>query len=102
VTSQGVVEFLILLSVIPAILGPLLYGFSGPWWESLTGIGLMIGWSGLGLLVVWAAAFVLWGDDFPYRDAIRLVVFALISAGLWVKLIALVIVRYRTWRGDLV
>jgi hypothetical protein len=95
------VEFLILAAVIPAIFGPLQYAFSGEWYKSHIGRGLMIGWTALGLITVWAGIFVVFGDDFPGRELARLVVFVLIFVALWYKWIALILIRVKVRRGDL-
>jgi hypothetical protein len=96
-----IAEIFILASVIPATLGPLFYAFSGPWWREHIGRALMIAWTGLGLLIDWAALFVLFGDDFPGRALARNVVFFFLAVGLWYKFIALVLLRRQARREEL-
>lgn len=97
---------LVLAMVIPATLGPILYGFFVPWYRHHVGRALLVSWTGLGLLVDISVAYQIWGDDYPGRDAVRLVVFTVILCGLWYKfLIFLWLSRRRfSWprvgRGD--
>lgn len=83
---------LLVVTVIPANLGPILYFLSGPWYSSPIGRALMIAWTSIGLLIDLALAFTIWGD-YPGREVARLVVFAFLSVGLWYKLLALIKVR---------
>ena len=92
VTITTIGNVLLLLTLIPANLGPILYFFSGPWWRLEVGRALMIAWTSIGLLIDLSLAFTIWGE-YPGRSIARLVVFALLSIGLWYKLIALLRIR---------
>lgn len=62
----------------------------GVWWRNPAGRALMVSTSGLALLVDISLLYAVFGDEYPYRDAVRLTVYAWITAGSWLKFGALV------------
>ena len=87
-TADTIAYALIWLAVPPATLFPVLYFFR-PWWRSLAGLALMTSSFGLALLIDISLAYRVFGNDYPGRDAVRLTVYALIVAGSWLILLAL-------------
>lgn len=85
---------LLLAAFVPAVLFPIVYLTRSGWPTTLPG------WSSLSFGVVVAltlglsTARAIWGD-YPYRDAVRIVVSVLIVIVLWVQLIVLLIVQHR-------
>lgn len=84
---------LVLLAVVPANLFPLLYGTSVTWWRSFTGRALMTSAIGMALLIDISVLYRFLGEDYPFRDTIRLTVYALVVAGSWMKLGAFLVQR---------
>ena len=92
---------LVVVAAPAATTFPLLYAWVARrvWWRTWTGRALMTSSTALALLIDISLAYQAFGDDYALRDVVRLTVFALIAAGAWLKLGALV---YETWRhrGD--
>ena len=84
--------WLIILAAPAATCFPFLYAWvgRGVWWRSPAGRALMVSSSGLALLIDVSLIYQAFGDDYPGRNAVRLIVFAFIAAGAWLKLGALV------------
>ena len=87
-TADKAAVILVALAAFPATLFPILYAFR-PWYTSLVGWMLMTLSTGLALLVDLSLVYQMFGDDYPGRDIVRLTVYALIVAGLWGMLVAL-------------
>lgn len=60
------------------------------WWRNPAGRALMVSTSGLALLVDISLLYQVLGDDYRYRDAVRLTVYTWIVVGAWLKFGALV------------
>lgn len=60
------------------------------WWRNPAGRALMVSTSGLALLVDISLLYLVFGDDYPYRDAVRIAVYLWIVVGAWLKFGALV------------
>lgn len=80
------------LAAPPLTLFPFCFAWwaRGVWYRTLVGVALMVSTTGLGLLVDISLLYMVFGDDYPYRDVVRLVVYTLIVAGAWLKFGALV------------
>lgn len=76
-----------------------LYTFTSPWYRMLTGRAIWVSSGSLMLLVDIALLYNWLGDDYAFRDVVRLTVYALICCGAWLKLIALLRERLRTRQG---
>lgn len=87
---------LVIAAAPAATIFPFLYAWVARdiWWRIPTGRALMTSSVALALLIDISLAYQAFGDDYALRDAVRLTVFALIAAGAWLKLGALV---YETW-----
>ena len=100
-TADTAAVLLVVAAAPAATLFPFLYGWVARrvWWRNPTGRALMTSSTALALLIDISLVYQAFGDDYALRDAVRLTVFALIAAGAWLKLGALV---YETWlnRGD--
>ena len=100
--SADTAAILLVVAAAPAAtLFPFAYAWiaRGIWWRTWTGRALMTSSTALALLIDISLAYQAFGDNYALRDVVRLTVFALIAAGAWLKLGALV---YETWRhrGD--
>lgn len=90
--SADTAAFLLVLTIAPpATLFPFCFAWiaRGVWYRNMTGRALMTSSVGLALLVDISLVYQLLGDDYALRDVVRLTVFAVIAAGAWQKLIAL-------------
>jgi hypothetical protein len=97
--SADLIAVLLVLSAAPAAtLFPIFYAFTSPWWRSLTGRALMTSSVGLALLIDISLLYQWLGDDYYLRDHVRLGVYALISAGAWMQLLAFVGAKFRARR----
>jgi hypothetical protein len=94
-------DAMILASVPPATLGAILYLTTGPWWLNHVGRSLATAWSSIAILTLWIAAFVVFGNNFPYRDVLRDIVFTALFIGLTYKFVVIVGILYKRWRGEL-
>src|SRR5690242_7181820 len=94
-TADTAAVLLVLSAAPPATLFPLIYGFTVRWWTFPIGRALMVSSSALGLLVDISLLYNWLGDDYALRDVVRLTVFALISAGAWLKLVAILLEKTR-------
>lgn len=79
---------LIASMVVPATLFPVVYA-TRPWYRTMIGRALMTMSVGMALLVDISLLYRFFGDDYPGRDAVRLIVFGIIAAGLWYQFLAL-------------
>lgn len=97
-SADAVAAVLVALAAPPLTVFPFAYAVlsRGLWWRSIAGWALMFSTTGLALLVDISLAYQLFGDDYPFRDEVRLSVYSIILAGAWLKLIALF---YESWRG---
>lgn len=82
---------LVLIAAPPATLFPFAYAWisRGLWWRTRPGRALMTSSTGLALLIDISLAYQAFGDDYFLREVVRLSVFALIGAGAWLTLGAL-------------
>lgn len=60
------------------------------WWRNPAGRAVMVSTFGLALLVDISVLYLVFGDDYPGRDAVRLTVYSLIVAGAYLILGALI------------
>jgi hypothetical protein len=92
---------LVIIAAPPATLFPFCFAYisRGIWWRNPTGRALMTSSTGLALLIDISLLYNWLGDDYALRDAVRLTVFAVIAAGAWLKLGALLHTAWRA-RGD--
>ena len=83
--------WLILAAAPAATLFPFCFAWisRGIWWRNPAGRALMTSSTALMLLIDISLAYQWFGDDYALRDVVRLTVFALIAAGAWQKLYAL-------------
>lgn len=80
---------LIFIAAPPVTMFPIVYAFR-PWRESLIGRALMTKAIGLALLIDISIAYQLLGDDYPFRNVVRVAVYALVVTGIWFQFIAMV------------
>lgn len=82
-----------------ATLFAIIYGFTTPWWRTAIGRALLVSSTALALLVDISLLYKVFGDNYVLRDAVRLTVYALVCAGAWLKLAALVVEKVRARRA---
>lgn len=82
---------LVLIAAPAATLFPICFAWisRGIWWRNPAGRALMTSSTALALLIDISLLYQWLGDDYALRDAVRLSVYALIAAGAWQKLYAL-------------
>lgn len=74
----------------------LIYGLTvRGWWKLVTGRALFTKALGLALLIDISVAYHFLGDNYALREVVRLSVFALIAAGAWLQLGALIYEKRR-------
>lgn len=86
-------EAAILLIVVGAIAQTtfvLFYSFTSPWWRTLVGRALWTKATGLALLMDISIAYHFLGDEYAWRDVVRLSVYGFIVLGAWLQLWAFV------------
>lgn len=79
---------LIFAAAPPATMFPIVYAFR-PWRRSMIGRALMVKAVGLALLIDISIAYIVMGDDYAYRDLVRVAVYGLIVVGIWWQFIAM-------------
>lgn len=95
-TADSVAVWLVVAMMIPATGFPLLYLTFYRWWAQPIGRALMTKAIGLGLLVDISVLYQVFGDDYPGRDFVRIIVYALILVGLWYQFIVFIRIRKDT------
>lgn len=100
-SADAVALLLIALAAPPLTLFPFCFAWwaRGVWYRTLVGVALMVSTTGLALLVDISLLYMAFGDDYPFRDVVRLTVYALIVAGAWLKFGALVYESRQGRRG---
>lgn len=99
--SADTAAILLVLAAAPAqTLFIVIYGFGSPWWRSLVGRALFTKALGLALLVDLSLLYHWLGDGYYLRDVVRLSVYALITAGAWLQLVALLKEKFQGRRDD--
>lgn len=83
-------DYFILAAHIPAVLYWLVYGIGSPWYKSALGVVMFIFATSMALLLSLAAWTNFVG---PAPESVRLIVYATLTAGLWAKLIILLVER---------
>lgn len=89
-TADAIAGILIGLAAIPATLYWGLYTFTAPWFRHTVGRALWVKATSLMLLCDISLAYQIFGNDYPWRDAVRLTVYVLVVTGLWYQLVALI------------
>jgi hypothetical protein len=87
---ETVALWIIWAAAPPATLIVLLYAATAPWWRSSAGRALMTSKVALALLIDLSLLFHAWHDHLEAKEAIALVVYALICAGSWLMFLELV------------
>lgn len=91
--STDTAAVLLIIAAAPAAtLFPIGYAWVARdvWWRTPAGRALMTSSTALALLIDISLAYQAFGDDYPAREIVRLSVFALIAAGAWLSLGALI------------
>lgn len=81
--------FLIFAAAPPATMFPIVYAFR-PWRSSMIGRALMTKAIGLALLIDISIAYIVMGDDYAFRDLVRVLVYGVIVVGIYYQFIAMV------------
>lgn len=89
-TSQQIFTALVYLCMPAALLYPLVYGLSSPWWRTWIGRALFIKAIGVLILLTQMALFQLFGPNYWLRDQVRIFGMSLVCIGTWTALFALV------------
>jgi hypothetical protein len=101
-SADDAAVLLILMAAPAQTVFPFLYGFTSPWHQSLIGRALMTKAVGLALLIDISLIYQWLGDNYALRDVVRLTVFAIITIGAWMQLVAFVMVKRKDNRPDAV
>lgn len=80
--------------VIPATAYPILYGLRTQWYKSAVGRALFIQSVGFMLLIDISSLYQIFGDNYPGRDQVKLLVFLIILGGLWYVLLAFIRIQF--------
>lgn len=91
--SADLIALLLVIGMAPPLtLFPFVYGWvaRGIWWRNPAGRAIMISTTSLGALVDLTLLYQVFGNEYPGRDIVRLVVFGGVFAGAWLKFGALV------------
>lgn len=67
---------------------PIVYAFR-PWRQSAIGRALMVKAVGMALLIDISIIYNVLGDNYPLRNLVRVIVYALIVVGIWSQFIAM-------------
>lgn len=91
-SAEQVAVAFVVLSAPPLTLFPFIYAWvaRGIWWRYPAGRALMVSTTSLAALVDIFLAYQVWGDEYPFRDEVRLLVFGGIFLGAWLKFGALI------------
>lgn len=84
-----VTTVLVAIAAVPANLFPLLYGLRSPWYVNALGRALLALAVGTALLIDLSLLRYVLGEDYPGRDQLRLVIYGLVTVGLWGQFLAL-------------
>ena len=95
-TADAAAVTLVLIAAPAATAVPLLYGWVARrnWFRTVLGWALMTSSTGLALLIDISLLYNWLGDEYRFRDVVRLSVYGLIAAGAWLTLGAL----FYEWR----
>lgn len=93
-SADTIAFVLVLLAAIPATGFPLVYGVTSPWHRSRVGRALMTKACGLMLLIDISLVYMIFGDDYPWRDVVRLTVYVFVTVGLWYQFYALLRAKF--------
>lgn len=85
---DGIAVALIFLAAPPATMFPIVYA-TRPWHATLIGRALMTKAIGLALLIDISIVYQLLGDDYPFRNLVRVGVYTLVVVGIWIQFIAM-------------
>lgn len=88
------------VAATPIILFPVVYAAAARWWRTPVGRHEMV--LGLALLGLVSLGLLrrVFGVDYPGQDVVRVVVYVLVSAAVWWRLIMLIRVQvHARWRG---
>lgn len=101
-SADALALWLIIAAAPPATLFPFCFAYisRGIWWRNPAGRALMTSSTGLALLIDISLVYQWLGDDYALRDVVRLTVFAIIAAGAWQKLYALLRASWRVSDSD--
>lgn len=92
-TFENIILWLITLAAPAQTLFVLIYGTRSPWYRSLLGRALFTKALALGLLLD-LSLVAHWWPDYPGQKPITIIIVALVLAGAWLQLAALLRERY--------
>lgn len=97
-SADDAAVLLIVATAVPITLFSIGYTFTARgWWREWVGRALFTSAWGLALLVDISLLYNWLGDNYPWRDEVRLTVYSIICVGAWFKLIALVVEKRRAY-----
>lgn len=95
--SADTAAVLLVLAAAPAVtIYPIWYGLTLPWWKTAIGRALMVSSTALAELVDISLLYQWLGDDYYFRDVVRLTVYTQITCGAWMLLGAFASQRWHT------
>lgn len=83
-------DFLAVLAFAGTVLFVILYAILAPWWRSAHGRNVMLLMGVLALLFTLIAGTVLFGVEWPFRPAIRVIIFGLVGLAIWWRIVLLI------------
>lgn len=81
------------IAIVPATLFPILYMSFFTWYRNPLGRALMTKATGLALLIDISCIYALFGDNYPFREHVRFIVFTLVVSGLWYQLVVIIKIK---------
>lgn len=96
-SEVGIADALLIFGMLGIFAFTILYGFRSRWWKYIEGIALFAKSFTLAMVSAISVAFILFGD-YPARQTIRVIVYALFAGSSWFFVIALVRRQHRDGR----
>lgn len=85
---DSIATALIIIAAPAATMFPIVYWFR-PWRQSQIGRALMVKATGMALLIDITIAYYAFGDDYPFRHLVRVIIYGLITLGIWWQFLAM-------------
>lgn len=94
-SADNIFALLVYLTLPAAVVYPAIYGTQTKWWKGWIGRGLFISAAGLAILLVFTAAYQIFGPNYVGRDTVRIVGMVFVCVGTWLGLAAMLRALYQ-------